>query len=66
MRYCITMEYTQRVAVWYDADDDKDAEWRGDQTLAAFQESPEQFSDGDKEFAYAICSEDGVDIVPWT
>ena len=66
MRYCITMERTQRVAVWYDANDDEDAEWRGDQILADFQEHPQKFADGDEEFEYAICSEDGGDIVTWT
>ena len=40
MKYCITMERTQRVAVWYDANDDMDAEWRGDQILADFRNEP--------------------------
>lgn len=66
MKYCITMERVQRVAVWFDAGCDQQARAEGIKILLEHQDHPEQFSSGSEEFDYAICSGDGRDVVKWS
>ena len=56
MKYCITMERTQRVAVWFDAPNDEKAEKEADRIFGAATAA--DFEDGDEERDYAL---DNVD-----
>ena len=51
MQYCMTMEQTRRIAVFFDSDDEK-----ANQIL---KETPsEDYESGDKEYDYALCNVD--------
>lgn len=64
MRFCITMEQTRRIAVYFDADCNERAEEKAIQinrtTLS------EDFESGDNERDYALYNQDtGQTIVDW-
>lgn len=65
MTYCITMEKTQRIAIWYQADSNEDAISKGETILAKHQNVDSGFSDGDVEYYYAIDASDGTSILQW-
>lgn len=54
MKYCVTMERTLRIAVWFDALDDEAAE----QKAAEINQSTslESFEQGDMERDYILCN----------
>lgn len=65
MKYCITMERTQRVAVWFDAPNDEKAEKEADRIFGAATAA--DFEDGDEERDYALDNVDkGRTITPWS
>ena len=56
MQYCMTMEQTRRIAVFFDSDDDEAAIEKANQIL---KETPsEDYESGDKEYDYALCNVD--------
>lgn len=64
MRYCITMEETRRIAVYFDADNDKLAEEKAAQINR--KTKAENFASGDSERDYALCNmESGKTILDW-
>lgn len=62
-QYCITMERTLRISKWFEAASDEAAEEVAQSVLLETDAS--EFEDGDIEFDYAVCSEDGLTIVDW-
>lgn len=64
MRYCITMEQTRRIAVYFEADCNEDAEEKAIQINRATPS--ENFESGDGERDYALYNQDtGQTIVEW-
>lgn len=56
MRYCITMEQTRRIAVFFESDDNEAAIEKAIQIL---KETPSSdFGSGDEEYDYALYNED--------
>ena len=56
MQYCMTMEQTRRIAVFFDSDDDEAAIEKANQIL---KETPsEDYESGHKEYDYALCNVD--------
>lgn len=56
MRYCITMEQTRRIAVYFDIPNDEDAEEKAAQIS---RDTPsDEFSSGDEERDYALVNMD--------
>ena len=56
MQYCMTMEQTRRIAVFFDSGDDEAAIEKANQIL---KETPsEDYESGDKEYDYALCNVD--------
>ena len=54
MQYCMTMEQTRRIAVFFDSDDDEAAIEKANQIL---KETPsEDYESGDKEYDYALAT----------
>lgn len=61
--YCITIEKTERVAIWFDANGQEDAAVVAEKI---FERKDINFSSGDVEYDYAVtCLDDGADVVPW-
>ncbi len=65
MKYCITIERTQRIAVWFDAEDDEAAEEKAGEIYNTTQDHPHEFESGDTEYDYALDREDGGTILDW-
>ncbi|WP_308856753.1 hypothetical protein [uncultured Oscillibacter sp.] len=64
MNYCITMEQTRRIAVFFEADTDEDAEAKAAQINRLT--SSDDFVAGDDERDYAVCNSDtGQTILDW-
>lgn len=64
MNYCITMEQTRRIAVFFEADTDEDAEAKAAQINRLT--SSDDFAAGDDERDYAVCNTDtGQTIFDW-
>lgn len=64
-KYCITMERTQRVAVWFKAKNDEAAEKEAERINDAAK--PEDFESGDEERNYALDDvSDGRTIIDWS
>ena len=64
MRHCITMEQTRRIAVYFEADCNEDAEEKAIQINQAMPS--ENFESGDGERDYALYNQDtGQTIVEW-
>jgi len=64
MKYCVTMERTLRIAVWFDAPDDEAAE----EKAAEINQSTDlkEFEEGDVERDYALCDvESGRLLLDW-
>lgn len=64
MKYCVTMERTLRIAVWFDAPDDEAAE----EKAAEINRSTDlkAFEQGDVERDYALCdAENGRLLIDW-
>ncbi len=64
MKYCVTMERTLRIAVWFDAPDDEAAEAKA----AEINQSTDlkEFEQGDVERDYALCNvENGRLLLDW-
>lgn len=64
MNYCVTMEQTRRIAVFFEAEnDDLAGEAAARISLNA---SPEDFLSGDEERDYALCNQDtGRTVLDW-
>lgn len=64
MRYCITLEEVRRIAVYFDADNDEDAEEKAAQINQKTEST--DFVDGTSERDYALCNtESGRTIIDW-
>ena len=64
MNYCITMEQTRRIAVFFEADTDEDAEAKAAQINRLT--SSDDFVAGDDERDYAVSNTDtGQTILDW-
>ena len=64
MKYCITMERTQRVAVWFDARNDGKAEEKAMEIYGAVK--PEDFDGGDEEYNFAVENvSEGTTLIDW-
>jgi len=64
MRYCITLEEVRRIAVYFDADNDEDAEEKAAQINQKTEST--DFDDGTSERDYALCNtESGRTIIDW-
>lgn len=64
MNYCITMEQTRRIAVFFEADSDEESEEKAAQINRAM--SSDDFASGDDERDYALCNTDtGHTIIDW-
>lgn len=55
MKYCITIEETRRIAIWFDADSDERAEEKAAEINAAA--GPDDFASGDCARDYALVNE---------
>lgn len=65
MKYCITMERTQRVAVWFEAENDEAAEQKAERIYD--DTMPEDFESGSEEYDYALEDvSDGRTIIDWS
>lgn len=62
MRYCVTIEMTQRTAVWFDAETDEDAAAYAE---ALVDDIDDDEFDNEREYNWAVASDDGRDIVTW-
>lgn len=63
-KYCITIEKTERVAIWFDADGHGDAAAVAEKIFDGKDKM--NFSGGDMEYDYAVvCLDDSVDVVSW-
>lgn len=64
-RYCITMERTQRVAVWFKAPNDEKAEEEADRIFDSTTAA--DFEDGDEERDFALDDvSNGRTIISWS
>lgn len=57
MQYCMTMEQTRRIAVFFDSDDDEAAIEKANPDIEE-STSEELGIPGDKEYDYALCNVD--------
>ena len=62
MQYCVTIEMTQRTAVWFDADNDDEAAKYAE---ALVDDIDDDEFDDEREYNHAVSSEDGRTIVDW-
>lgn len=62
MKYCVTIEMTQRTAVWFDADNDEEAAKYAE---ALVDDIDDDEFDDEREYNYAVSSEDARTIVDW-
>ena len=65
MQYCITMERTQRIAVWYEANSDDEAITQGEAIFRERVDGDCGFDGGRSEYDFEICHENGREIVQW-
>ncbi len=64
-RYCITLERTQRIAVWFEADGDDDACIKAEGILEQHKADPSKFESGDVEYDYALDDDGGRSVIAW-
>ncbi len=62
MEYCVTIEMVQRTAVWFDAENDDEA---AEYAAALVDDIDDDKFDDEREYNWAVASEDGRDIVAW-
>ena len=62
MQYCVTIEMTQRTAVWFDADRDEEA---ANYAAALVDDIDDDEFDNERLYSHAVSSEDGRTIVDW-
>ena len=63
-KYCITIEKTERIAIWFDANGHEDAAITAEKIFDGKDKL--NFSAGDTEHDYAVvCLDDDTDVVPW-
>lgn len=62
-KYCVTMERTSRVAYWFDAKNDEEAE----RMALTMQDEmkPSDYDSGDYEEDYSLCRGNGTEVVGW-
>lgn len=65
MQYCITMERTQRIAVWYEANSDDEAITQGEAIFRERVDGDYGFDGGSSEYDFEICHGNGMEIVQW-
>ena len=65
MQYCITMERTQRIAVWYEANSDDEAITQGEAIFRERVDGDYGFDGGSSEYDFEIFHENGMEIVQW-
>lgn len=63
MKYCVTIERTQRQQVWFEADTEDAACCAASKIMDSFDSSSE-FED--EEWAYCTADEDGLVIESWS
>lgn len=61
MRYCITLEQTRRIAVWFDADSDDAAEEKAAKINQ--NATSEDFAESDMERDYALFNQDTNQVI---
>lgn len=62
MKYCVTIEHTQRQQVWFEADTEDAARYAAGKIVDGFDSSSEF---ADEEWDYCVTDEDGLAIVFW-
>ena len=66
MEYNMTVERTLRIAITFEAENDKAAEEKANELFVDMIEHPEKFEGGDKEHDYALCADGGRTVVDWS
>lgn len=66
MKYCITMEKTQRISVWFEAANNNDAIKKGEKILQKHQDLDCGFDGGYVEYDYAIDDENDRSVITWS
>lgn len=64
MRYCVTIEETRRVAVYFEAENDSEAEKKADKIASNITD--DELASGDIEQDYALVNEEnGKTLIDW-
>lgn len=64
MEYCVTIEETRRIAIWFEAENDSEAEKKA--TNIASNITDEELASGDIEQDYALVNEEnGKILIDW-
>lgn len=66
MIYKLTMERTLRIGVEFEADDDEAAVMIANDAYRKAMGTPQEFEGGDIEGDWALCNEEGKDLVVWS
>lgn len=64
-RYCATLERTQRIAIWFDAENDKEADREASRLCD--NAKPADFESGTEEYDYALDNvSEGRTVAYWS
>ena len=64
MRYCVTIEETRRVAIYFEAENDSEAEKKADKIASNITD--DELTSGDIEQDYALVNEEnGKTLIDW-
>ena len=64
MRYCVTIEETRRVAIYFEAENDSEAEKKADKIASNITDN--ELASGDIEQDYALVNEEnGKTLIDW-
>ena len=64
MRYCVTIEETRRIAIYFEAENDSEAEKKADKIASNITD--DELTSGDIEQDYALVNEEnGKTLIDW-
>lgn len=66
MLYKLTMERTLRIGVEFECDSEEEANRRAEELYGHAMQHPKMFDGGSVEGDYALCDEEGKDLVVWS
>lgn len=66
MIYKLTMERTMRIGVEFECDSEEQALHEAGARFVHAMQNPKEFLGGDVEGDYALCDEEGKDLVVWS
>lgn len=64
MRYCVTIEKTKRIAIWFEAENDSEAEKKGITIASNITDDDLDLGDIDQDYSL-VNEENGKTLIDW-